>query len=183
MDDRGAGRCRRGGGGRWRLSDDGRLSDERLSDAKTHQQAAALAGWLTRAGVRPGDRVAIAMRNLQRAESLEEGMLAAQKKHVVADLARGVSHDVNNALGAVLPLVQQLRAEADYLLDGSVQVAGPRARITVRLSEHRTGRRVWGTTYDRTTEDPFTLQDEIMATVESTRDAVLGREKAAAKTE
>jgi signal transduction histidine kinase len=29
----------------------------------------------------------------------------------MADLARGVAHDVNNALGAVLPLVQQIRAE------------------------------------------------------------------------
>jgi signal transduction histidine kinase len=31
----------------------------------------------------------------------------------MANLARGVSHDVNNALGAVLPLVQQLRADLE----------------------------------------------------------------------
>ena len=37
----------------------------------------------------------------------------AERKHAMADLARGVSHDVNNALGAVLPLVQQLREEIE----------------------------------------------------------------------
>jgi len=50
----------------------------------------------------------VAIRNLRRAESLELGMLEAEKKHVMANLARGVSHDVNNALGAMLPLVQQM---------------------------------------------------------------------------
>ena len=39
-------------------------------------------------------------------------MIAAERKHAMADLARGVSHDLNNALGSVLPLVQQLCEEA-----------------------------------------------------------------------
>jgi signal transduction histidine kinase len=54
---------------------------------------------------------ALAMQNLERTESLEIGMLEAEKKHAMADLARGVAHDVNNALGAVLPLVQQVIVE------------------------------------------------------------------------
>lgn len=54
---------------------------------------------------------AIAIRNLKRTEQLESGMLEAEKKHVVADLARGVAHDINNALGAALPLVQQVQAD------------------------------------------------------------------------
>lgn len=54
----------------------------------------------------------VAIQYLQRTESLEDKMLAAEKKHAVANIARGVSHDINNALGAVLPLVQQLREEA-----------------------------------------------------------------------
>lgn len=53
----------------------------------------------------------IALQNSQRTESLELNLLQAERKHAMADLARGVAHDVNNALGAVLPLVQQLRAE------------------------------------------------------------------------
>jgi signal transduction histidine kinase len=56
-------------------------------------------------------QAAVALQNSRRAESLEQKVLAAERKHAMADLARGVSHDVNNALGGVLPLVQQLRAE------------------------------------------------------------------------
>jgi adenylate cyclase len=56
----------------------------------------------------------------------------------------------------------------DYVIEGSVQAAGPRARITVRLSEQATGRTVWGTTYDRATDDPFTLQDDLSATIACT---------------
>jgi signal transduction histidine kinase len=53
----------------------------------------------------------VAIRNSRRAESLEQNLIQAERKHAMADLARGVAHDVNNALGAVLPLVQQLRAD------------------------------------------------------------------------
>lgn len=53
-------------------------------------------------------QAAVALQNARRAESLERRMIDAERKHAMADLARGVAHDVNNALGAVLPLVQQL---------------------------------------------------------------------------
>ena len=49
----------------------------------------------------------IALQNSQRTESLELNLIQAERKHAMADLARGVAHDVNNALGAVLPLVQR----------------------------------------------------------------------------
>jgi signal transduction histidine kinase len=45
---------------------------------------------------------------LQRTESLEARMLTAERRHAMAELARGVSHDVNNALGSMLPLIQQM---------------------------------------------------------------------------
>jgi K+-sensing histidine kinase KdpD len=54
---------------------------------------------------------AVAIHNSQRTVTLETKMLEAEKKHAAANLARGVSHDVNNALGAVLPLVQQILAD------------------------------------------------------------------------
>ena len=54
---------------------------------------------------------AVAIQNSQRTVTLEAKMLAAERKHAIADVARGVSHDVNNALGSVLPLVQQMRAD------------------------------------------------------------------------
>jgi signal transduction histidine kinase len=69
-------------------------------------------------------QAAVALQNAHRAESLELRVLAAERKHAMADLARGVSHDVNNALGAVLPLVQQLREEIESnQLDHEVAVA------------------------------------------------------------
>ena len=50
----------------------------------------------------------VAIRNMGRATSLEEGILEAERRNALATLARGVSHDVNNAFGSVLPLVQQM---------------------------------------------------------------------------
>ena len=45
----------------------------------------------------------IAVQNAQRTESLQTKMIAAERKHAMADLARGVSHDLNNAMGSGLP--------------------------------------------------------------------------------
>jgi signal transduction histidine kinase len=56
--------------------------------------------------------VAVAIRNSRRAETLHARMLDAEQKNAMADLARSVAHDVNNALGSVTPLVQQLREDA-----------------------------------------------------------------------
>jgi signal transduction histidine kinase len=49
-----------------------------------------------------------------RTELLREQMLRSERKHVLANLARGIAHDVNNALGAMLPLIQQLRDDASH---------------------------------------------------------------------
>jgi signal transduction histidine kinase len=57
-------------------------------------------------------QAAIAIQNLHRTESLRARVVTAERKHAMADLARSVSHDLNNALGAMLPLVQQMRADA-----------------------------------------------------------------------
>lgn len=47
-----------------------------------------------------------------RTESLQERILKSERKHVLANLTRGIAHDINNALGAMLPLVQQMSEEA-----------------------------------------------------------------------
>jgi signal transduction histidine kinase len=62
-------------------------------------------------------QVSVALQISQRTEALEQKIVAAHRRNAMADLARGVSHDVNNALGAVLPLVQQMQAD---LLAGPV---------------------------------------------------------------
>lgn len=57
-------------------------------------------------------QAAQAIDSLTRAESLEARMATAERRHAMAELARGVSHDVNNALGSMLPLVQQMLRDA-----------------------------------------------------------------------
>ena len=48
-----------------------------------------------------------------------------------------------------------------YVLEGSVQKAGGRLRITAQLIDALTGRHMWGERYDRDETDLFVLQDEI----------------------
>ncbi len=52
----------------------------------------------------------------------------------------------------------------EFLLDGSVQRAGPQVRVTVRLLDMRGGGEVvWSRRFDRPAADLFKLQDEIAA--------------------
>jgi signal transduction histidine kinase len=59
----------------------------------------------------------------------------------MADLARGVAHDVNNALGAVLPLVQQMRAE---LGAGKIEVSSFAEDLRQIEGSILTSRRIFG---------------------------------------
>jgi signal transduction histidine kinase len=83
----------------------------------------------------------IAVQNSQRTESLELNLIQAERKHAMADLARGVAHDINNALGAVLPLVQQMRAE---LKAGGVDVASLGEDLRQIEGSILTSRRIFG---------------------------------------
>jgi signal transduction histidine kinase len=56
-------------------------------------------------------QAAVAIQNLHRTESLRARVVTAERKHAMAELARTVSHDVNNALGSMLPLVQQMQED------------------------------------------------------------------------
>lgn len=52
-----------------------------------------------------------------------------------------------------------------YVLSGSLQTSGDRLRIGAELVDVRTGRRVWGDTYERPRDDIFEIQDDITAHV------------------
>ena len=52
-----------------------------------------------------------------------------------------------------------------YVLEGSVQPAGKRVRINAQLIDATTGNQIWAQRYDRSKEDLFTLQDEIIQTI------------------
>jgi TolB-like protein/DNA-binding winged helix-turn-helix (wHTH) protein/Tfp pilus assembly protein PilF len=52
-----------------------------------------------------------------------------------------------------------------HVLEGSVRKAGNRVRVTAQLVDARSDAHLWSTTYDRTLDDIFAIQDEIAAAV------------------
>lgn len=83
----------------------------------------------------------LALQYSMRTETLQSQVVESERKHVLADLTRGISHDVNNALGSVLPLVQQIREEVS---EGSVDREGLQ-RDLVQIEESlQTCRRIFG---------------------------------------
>jgi TolB-like protein/DNA-binding winged helix-turn-helix (wHTH) protein/Flp pilus assembly protein TadD len=67
-----------------------------------------------------------------------------------------------------------------HLLEGSVQRAGNRIRVTAQLIATRTGAHEWAETYDRELADVFAIQSEIAAAIAQQLQAKISpREKAA----
>jgi TolB-like protein len=60
-----------------------------------------------------------------------------------------------------------------HILEGSVQKAGNRVRVTAQLIRADDGFHVWSQNYDRTLEDIFAIQDEIAEDVAGALDATL----------
>lgn len=56
---------------------------------------------------------------------------------------------------------------AQYVLEGSVRKSGQRVRLTAQLADAETGQRVWAERYDRTLENIFEMQDELVHTIVS----------------
>jgi TolB-like protein/Flp pilus assembly protein TadD len=52
-----------------------------------------------------------------------------------------------------------------HLLEGSIRTAGPRMRVTARLTDAVSGFQVWSQKFDRDAADVFAVQDEIAAGV------------------
>jgi TolB-like protein/class 3 adenylate cyclase len=55
-----------------------------------------------------------------------------------------------------------------YVLDGSIQIAGGRLRISCELIDAASGRHLWADRYDGTMEDVFDLQDNITSSITAT---------------
>ena len=65
-----------------------------------------------------------------------------------------------------------------HVLEGSVQRAGNRVRVTVYLTDTRTGAQLWADSYDRDLNDVFVIQSEIaQAMVRELRAKLLPEEK------
>ena len=62
---------------------------------------------------------------------------------------------------AVDPVDVAGKLGAEYLLEGSVRIAGDRVRITTQLVDGATGNGLWAETYDRVLDDVFSVQDDV----------------------
>jgi two-component system NtrC family sensor kinase len=54
---------------------------------------------------------AVSLRNVHLKQSLEQQAIAAELRASLVTLARAVAHDVNNAIGAILPMAEQARED------------------------------------------------------------------------
>ena len=66
-----------------------------------------------------------------------------------------------------------------YIVEGSIRKAGARVRITAQLIDAATGSHLWAERYDRTIEDVFAVQDEVVQTIVSTLEGRLAATGAA----
>jgi len=64
---------------------------------------------------------------------------------------------------------------ARYVLEGSVRKSGNRVRITGQLIDAETGHHVWAERYDRSLDDVFAVQDEIVDEITDALEPAVGR--------
>jgi two-component system, NtrC family, sensor kinase len=82
---------------------------------------------------------AVSMRNARLNLSLERQALQAELKATLVTLASAVAHDVNNAVGTILPLVQQVREDLAHdaldprVLDQDLAVVVEKAQLCQRI--------------------------------------------------
>ncbi|MGI9483955.1 MAG: tetratricopeptide repeat protein [Hyphomicrobiales bacterium] len=60
------------------------------------------------------------------------------------------------------------KLNAQFILEGSVQKAGQRVRVTAQLVDAREDSHIWAERYDRALEDIFEVQDDIVRCIAST---------------
>lgn len=64
---------------------------------------------------------------------------------------------------------------ANYVVEGSVRVAGTRMRVNAQLIDVGTGHHLWAQKFDRDIEDLFALQDELSLQIASNVSPAVGR--------
>jgi two-component system, NtrC family, sensor kinase len=84
---------------------------------------------------------AVSIRNARLNMSLERQAIQAELKATLVTLASAVAHDVNNAVGTILPLVQQIRAE---LRDGSFDPETTDRDLELVVAKARLCQRIFG---------------------------------------
>ncbi len=60
------------------------------------------------------------------------------------------------------------KLRVDYVVEGSIRKAGSRVRVTAQLIDARSDTHIWADRYDRSLEDIFEVQDDVVRRVAST---------------
>ena len=94
---------------------------------------------------------------------------------ILTDLSRVVARTSSFAFKGAAEDVRSIgrKLGARAVLEGSIQRAGPRLRVTTQLISAEDGYHLWSERYDRTMEDLFRIQDEISSNVARVLQAVL----------
>ena len=98
------------------------------------------------------------------ADGISGDIIAHLAKHRwINVVARNTTFGLRGQNLSLEELAQQLNT--DYVVEGSVQRAGNRVRVTTHLMDAHSGHQLWADRYDREIEDIFALQDEITETL------------------
>jgi len=77
--------------------------------------------------------------------------------------ATGVTRNLAGTKGGAAAEAKGLGA--DYVIEGTVRLAGERVRVTAQLIDTRNGQQVWGERYDRDLKDIFAVQDDVRQSI------------------
>jgi TolB-like protein/DNA-binding winged helix-turn-helix (wHTH) protein len=148
--------------------------------------AVAVAVWLT-LGLRKPDRIAILavlpfqmLESGPRDESLELGMADAliTRLSSLKQLNVRPTSSIRQFSATADPVGAGRQLRVGAVVDGSVQKAGDRIRISVRLVRVADGRPLWANTYDEPFGDIFSVQDAVSAKIASALSITLSGDEA-----
>jgi TolB-like protein len=126
-------------------------------------------GWL-RSGLRPGDVQSIAVLPLANlsGDPAQEYFADGTTEELITDLAKISALEVISRTSVMhykgtQKTVPEIAKElgVDALIEGSVQRAGSRVRITAQLIHAPADRHLWAESYERDVKDVLALQDEV----------------------
>jgi TolB-like protein len=84
-------------------------------------------------------------------------------------LADGLAEDIKAGLSRFSHVRVGTKADASYVVEGTVRQAGANLRIAVRLVDASSGVHLWADTYNRSTQDDlFALQDDLTSRIVAT---------------
>jgi adenylate cyclase len=94
---------------------------------------------------------------------IEDLITSLAKLQGIQVLPASTMWSVRNRSSSAVSLGRRFRAS--HVLDGSMRRTGNRLRLNLHLIETRRGQCLWAERYDRTVEDVFAIQDEIVQSI------------------